>query len=617
MSCTCVTRGEQIIHVRQEAAGAYHDGTSWENAYHDLQDALDEARTLAEEEAVEVWVTAGVYHADRGTGDQGLSFELANNVGIYGGFAGVESSRDQRDWLANVTTLSGDLLGDDDASIGWESPCCSALTADSCDNEACIEAVEPVSDLAYFGLAARFLCGDICRRSYCDNTARIVVGLGVDRSAILDGFTISGGEAFRWVEEEYEPSGAGLYLHNSAATIRNCVFTNNRGEFFPVIEIGGQEGNCLFENCTILGGRSLAYSDSSNNYSCYANAGDVTFVGCHFRDNQGAVKVSAARSASFYSCEFRDNTGTIGGALFLGSPTIISDCIFERNESWRGGAMDVRDWVRLVNCVIRNNRSNRDGGAISTSMAELRAENCIISGNRSRLSPAGISVPEYTPASLINCVVAGNLTEEEAVVAIWQGDTLHMKNTIVFGNRSLVDPTLDYMVLSYDNPDRLHMAHCIVEGWDPENGGVAIGTEDPMFVDPGHWDDAGTPDDYDDDVWVDGDYHLLPGSPAINAGDPSINWHPWATDLDGHPQVLCGEADIGAYEFGIGDADCDQAVTLYDSAFWQYCLTGPPQDDDPWDDEPILSNACKALDFNTDNHVDLSDFASYAQIVRE
>ena len=40
-----------------------------------------------------------------------------------------------------------------------------------------------------------------------------------------------------------------------------------------------------------------------------------------------------------------------------------------------------------------------------------------------------------------------------------------------------------------------------------------------IFLLAGHWDDNGTPDDPDDDFWVDGDYRLRAGSPCIDAGD--------------------------------------------------------------------------------------------------
>ena len=100
---------------------------------------------------------------------------------------------------------------------------------------------------------------------------------------------------------------------------------------------------------------------------------------------------------------------------------------------------------------------------------------------------------------------------------------------------------------------------------------------DARFVRPGRWDDAGTPDDPSDDVYVPGDYRLLPGSPCIDAGTndvdnpdtPEVETLP-ATDIAGVTRVIDGDfsgtatVDIGAYEFLPGDADGDGRVTLID-----------------------------------------------------
>jgi len=59
------------------------------------------------------------------------------------------------------------------------------------------------------------------------------------------------------------------------------------------------------------------------------------------------------------------------------------------------------------------------------------------------------------------------------------------------------------------------------------------------------------------------DYHLLPGSPCINAGDPDYVAEPGETDLDGKPRVIGGRIDMGAYEFNhkpVADAGPDQTV---------------------------------------------------------
>jgi hypothetical protein len=66
-----------------------------------------------------------------------------------------------------------------------------------------------------------------------------------------------------------------------------------------------------------------------------------------------------------------------------------------------------------------------------------------------------------------------------------------------------------------------------------------------MFVDPGHWDDNGTPGDESDDVFVLGDYHLLPGSPCIDAGTSE---NAPATDFEGDARPQGAGYDIGADE---------------------------------------------------------------------
>jgi hypothetical protein len=61
----------------------------------------------------------------------------------------------------------------------------------------------------------------------------------------------------------------------------------------------------------------------------------------------------------------------------------------------------------------------------------------------------------------------------------------------------------------------------------------------------------GTSDYWDaDNGWFENDYHLLPISPCVDAGDPSYQTEPNATDLDGNPRIIGDRVDIGAYEAG-------------------------------------------------------------------
>ncbi len=108
------------VRVVDAAAAPGGDGTTWTGAFQYLQDAMacarDEAGVGGACEGVsEIWVAAGHYFPDDGGGQADNSiaarFTLIEGVSLYGGFAGGEYSRDQRDWTANPTVLDGDVDG--------------------------------------------------------------------------------------------------------------------------------------------------------------------------------------------------------------------------------------------------------------------------------------------------------------------------------------------------------------------------------------------------------------------------------------------------------------------------------------------------------------------------
>jgi hypothetical protein len=93
-----------------------------------------------------------------------------------------------------------------------------------------------------------------------------------------------------------------------------------------------------------------------------------------------------------------------------------------------------------------------------------------------------------------------------------------------------------------------NVEYSCIQGLAALSGNGNIG-DDPMFVNPGYWDDNGTPWYPDDDVWTDGDYHLLPGSPCIDAGNPDFVPEPESLDMDEEPRVFNDRADMGADEY--------------------------------------------------------------------
>ncbi len=234
----------------------------------------------------EIWVAAGTYSP--GT-SRVAAFRLKSGLGVYGGFDGGETARDERDPLTYPTILSGDAERDDGP------------------------------DFANTG----------------DNNYHVVISTETDPTAVLDGFTITGGHA-NGLEYPFD-RGGGAYIHMGSPTLANCVFTGN---------VASARGGGL-------------YSAWSWNWPYTPSA--ATLINCIFSGNvaaDGGGLYNRTSATTVMNCVFSGNSATNkGGAMYNwpGSHSTVTNCTFSGNSAASdGGAMYAWGNTRPVvtNCIF-------------------------------------------------------------------------------------------------------------------------------------------------------------------------------------------------------------------------------------------------------------------------
>ncbi len=288
-------------------------------------------------------------------------------------------------------------------------------------------------------------------------------------------------------------------------------------------------------------------------------------------------------------------SGHLGGGLEnRGGSLAVRSCVFVSNSAGGGGGIgsEYGDMV-VTHCSFLGNQASI-GSAIRNGYGNLVLRGCLFSGNQAAMT--GTVEQSGGELTMVECSMALNYS-----AAFYSGLEAHgamasIHNSIFWGNRAQFSGGAQEDQIWMSNIDAgTTFDHNCVEFLTDPLGGVGNIGDDPMFVDADGADGiAGSLDD---------DLRLLPGSPAINAGDPAFDDDLIPIDLDGHARVLCGRVDMGAYEFGIGDVNCDEAVDLADVADLHGCMTGPGGG------PPLLG--CEAFDFDYDGDIDLFDLRGF------
>jgi predicted outer membrane repeat protein len=316
------TTSAAILFVKMDATSGSNNGTSWQDAYTNLQSAI-----FASTSGDEIWVASGTYYPTTTT-TRSATFYLKNGVKIYGGFSGTETSLSERDWDNNICILSGDI-----------------------------------------GTA----------NNNSDNSYHVVTSNGVDPTAILDGFTIRDGNAD--VSGGTTHIGGGMYNYNASPTLSNLVITNNKA----LIGGGMYNYNSSpsISSVSFLSNEALEYGGGMyNEYYSAPDLSGVTFTSNFVWYYHGAGMYNTNSSPTLTNVTFTSNKthsswGEHGGGIYSENSTLVlTDVLFESNTTReRGGAMfNYNTNITLTNATFVSN-SAKNGGGISNSYTNFSHNN--------------------------------------------------------------------------------------------------------------------------------------------------------------------------------------------------------------------------------------------------
>jgi hypothetical protein len=371
----------KVIYVDDDATG-FNDGTSWANAYTYLQDALADANDS--NKPVEIRVAQGIYRPNQGLAAipefdwRTTTFQLINGVSLKGGYAGHgESDPNARAIEMYETILSGDLNADD------------IEVTDPCDLS-----IEPTR---------------------AENSRNVVTGSGIDITAIIDGFTIKGGNANgpSWQQMH----GGGLLNMSGNPTVTNCTFVGNaasrRGGGMYNFSSNPIITDCKFIENTGLHGGGICNNNSNPeiNGCCFEN---------NIADNGGGLS-NAGSNSILTKCTFVGNLATVHGGgirnINSGNP-IFTDCIFTCNETedQGGGMFNQETGSIIINCIFTENRAGLGGGIVNVSNSNATIINCTFSDNIAKDQAGGMYNYNASPI-IVGCTFSRNSADNSAGMA--------------------------------------------------------------------------------------------------------------------------------------------------------------------------------------------------------
>ncbi len=290
--CISNLNGQQVFFVKENGQG---NGSSWRDAAGNLQAVLNKSNF-----GDQIWVAKGTYFPEGPHRES--CFEIKDGVQLLGGFGGSEDNAAKRNPAVFKTILSG----------------------------------------------------EIGKPGNLDNCYNVILTRHVSEKTVVDGFTITGGNADGvGPNASRQRCGGGWYNDGSKGvsnpTVVNCIFIENQA----------RDGAGMYNN-----GRTGEASPRLSNCIFIKNNADLDGGGLY---NDGRNKGKS--NPELTACILEGNHANYGGGMFnyggggMSSPT-LKNCQIIKNLAYvRGGALLNMDFggISLANieaCSITDNEAS-------------------------------------------------------------------------------------------------------------------------------------------------------------------------------------------------------------------------------------------------------------------
>jgi hypothetical protein len=303
---------------------------------------------------------------------------------------------------------------------------------------------------------------------------------------------------------------------SGTGSLRQALAIANNGDTIDATGISGiillTTGQLVVDKSVTItgaGAEVLAIDGNATSSVFHITAGEVTISALTIRNGQG---------------EFG------GGVLNDGTLTIVDSTVTGNTAGFGGGTFNAGT-LNIVDCTFSGNNTTEGGGVYSSSGTTLTITNSTFSGNAA--SVAAASIVNHGTLHITNSTFSNNLAD--FVSGVMNTGTFELGNTVLNAGESGANISNFGTVIS------------LGFNLSSDNGGGFLnGPGDQINTDPllGPLQENGGP------TFT---HALLPGSPAIDSGDPNFTPPPFFDQRGaGFDRIRNGRIDKGSFEVQSG-----------------------------------------------------------------